>query len=37
VISFDVAKDGKVKPSPLIKIAALRVLRDHPSQNIFPR
>ena len=37
VISFDVAKDGKTKPVPLIKIAALRVLRDHPSQNIFPR
>jgi uncharacterized repeat protein (TIGR03943 family) len=37
VIPFDVAKDGKTKPVPLIKIAALRVLRDHPSQNIFPR
>ena len=37
VMSFDVAKDGKAKPVPLIDINTIRILRDHPSQNIFPR
>ena len=37
VMSFDVAKDGKAKPVPLINIKTMRILRDHPSQNIFPR
>ena len=37
VMSFDVAKDGKAKPVPLIKIKTIRILREHPSQNIFPR
>jgi putative membrane protein len=37
VISFDVTKDGKTKPVPLIKVGTIRLLREHPSQNIFPR
>ena len=37
VMSFDVANDGKVRPVPLIKLKTNRILRDHPSQNIFPR
>jgi len=37
VMSFDVANNGKAKPVPLIEIKSIRILRDHPSQNIFPQ
>jgi putative membrane protein len=35
-ISFDVAGRGSEKPVPIIRVQKIRLLRDHPSENIFP-
>ena len=37
VISYDVAKNGTSRPVPIIEISRFKILRNHPSQNIFPR